>query len=110
MSSKQLFRVPQVKSVYEKCHGREDGLRRFVVDQFVFAVMRKTVPAGVRQACVRARMGIGIQGQEGGGGEGFLMEVLEAVVGMKRYPCPVDPGAVGRCVYHVHPKGVRCPE
>ena len=47
MSSKQLFRVPQVKPVYEKLSGKQDGLRRVVVDWFVFGVM-KTVLVRVR--------------------------------------------------------------
>ena len=38
-------------------------------------------------------MGIGIEGE--GGGEGLLVEVLEKVVGMKRYLTPVEEFAGG---------------
>lgn len=77
--------MPQVKSVCEKCTRKEDHLRRVVVDWFVVGVMRKAVRAGVRGACGRAKWGLGLRGR----GEGFLMEVLEKVVGMKGFPCLV---------------------
>ncbi|KAL8727186.1 MAG: hypothetical protein Q9166_006223 [cf. Caloplaca sp. 2 TL-2023] len=100
MTSKQTFRPAQITAVYEKAKDPDDPLRRFMVDQFVFSVMRKTLPARVRQSYVRDRMAIE--------NSAFLFDVIEAMINMKRYPGPVDPNTLGKCFYHRHPKGVKC--
>ncbi|KAL8785662.1 MAG: hypothetical protein Q9213_003221 [Squamulea squamosa] len=100
MTSKQTFRASQITNIYERIKDADDPLRRFLVDQFVFSVMRKSLPPNVRQSSLRNRIGIG----------NFVFDVIEAMINMKRYPAPVDPNTSGKCVYHRHRKGEKCPE
>ncbi|KAL8909449.1 MAG: hypothetical protein Q9171_005047 [Xanthocarpia ochracea] len=103
MTTKQIFRAAQIATVYKRLESSEEPLRRFVVDQFVYFVMRrKNVEADVRRSYLRNRMGIQ--------NSAFLFEVIEAMIGMKGYPKPVDPNAGKKCLYHKHAEVAECPD
>ncbi|KAL8921360.1 MAG: hypothetical protein Q9172_004053 [Xanthocarpia lactea] len=103
MTTKQIFRAAQIATVYKRIESPEEPLRRFVVDQFVYFVMRrKDVDADVRRSYMKNRMGIQ--------NSAFLFEVIEAMIGMKRYPMPMDPNAGVKCLYHKHAEGAECPD
>ncbi|KAL8856539.1 MAG: hypothetical protein Q9178_006854 [Gyalolechia marmorata] len=103
MTTKQIFRAAQIATVYKRIESPEEPLRRFVVDQFIYFVMRrKDVDADVRRSYLKNRMGIQ--------NSAFLFEVIEAMIGMKRYPMPIDPNAGGKCLYHKHAGVAECPD
>ena len=103
MVTKQIFRTTQIATVYKWIESPEEPLRRFAVDQFVYCVMRrKNVEADVRRSYLKNKMGIQ--------NSAFLFEVIEAMVGMKRYPMLVDPNAGEKCLYHKHAEGAECPD
>ncbi|KAL8904063.1 MAG: hypothetical protein Q9207_003524 [Kuettlingeria erythrocarpa] len=97
-----LFRHRQITTIYERIKSPEAPLRRFAVDHFVHSVMKKSVGARTRQSYLANRSKID--------NSAFLYEVIEAMIGAKRYPVPVDPEKNGPCAYHEHPDGVRCEE
>ncbi len=97
-----IFRYRQITTIYKRIKDPEAPLRRFAVDHFVHSVMKKSVPAETRQLYLANRLKID--------DSAFLYEVVEAMIGAKRYPVPVDPENKGLCAYHEHLDGVRCEE
>ncbi|KAI4174859.1 MAG: hypothetical protein LQ346_008170 [Caloplaca aetnensis] len=97
-----FFRHRQITTIYERIKNPRAPLRRFAVDHFVHSVMKRSVDAKTRQLCLTNRLQID--------SSAFLYEVIEAIIGGKRYPMPIDPENKGRCAYHEHPNGVRCQE
>ncbi len=95
-----IFRHRQITTIYKRIKDPEAPLRRFAVDHFVHSVMKKSVPAETRQLYLANRLKID--------DSAFLYEVIEAMIGAKRYPVPVDPENKGLCAYHEHLDGVRC--
>ncbi|KAL8754161.1 MAG: hypothetical protein Q9184_005198 [Pyrenodesmia sp. 2 TL-2023] len=95
-----LFRFDQIKSIYERTNTSKAPLRRFAVDHFVHSVMKKSIPAKIRQTYLRSRIT--------DDNSAFLFEVIEAMISAKKYPTPADPFTKECCEYHEHPKGERC--
>ena len=97
-----IFRSSQIRQIYERVKNPKAPLRRFAVDNFIFRVMKKGVDRKTRQGYLVNRVGVE--------DNAFVWDLVEGVVGMRKYPMPVAPEAKGKCVYHDHPKGVQCSE
>ncbi|KAI4173157.1 MAG: hypothetical protein LQ343_003084 [Gyalolechia ehrenbergii] len=97
-----LFRSRQIALIYSKLQDPKAPLKRFAVDHFVWCVMKKSVGAKARRTYLVNRAGVADMD--------FLWDVVEGVVGGRKYPVPVEPGEKGRCAYHVHDNGARCEE
>lgn len=93
-----IMGATQVAKIYEKLKREDDPLRRYVVDAFVFLVTRKNMVKKDRQFYIKSRSDIDY-GQ-------FICDVIEAMSDGKKY---VDPVAKGKCEYHTHVKGEKCP-
>lgn len=98
--SSVLFRFDQIKTIYERTKTSKAPLRRFAVDHFVHSIMKKSIPAKIRQTYLRSRIT--------NDNSAFLFEVIEAMIDAKKYPTPADPFTKECCEYHEHPKGERC--
>lgn len=96
------FRPIQVATVWGKIKDPASLLKRFIVDHFVFSVMKKSVSSKVRRSHLINRMNID--------SSTFVLDVFDAIIGARKYPTPIDPDTKDLCDYHEHPKGEQCPE
>ncbi|KAL8645655.1 MAG: hypothetical protein Q9226_007205 [Calogaya cf. arnoldii] len=74
-----------------------DPLRRYIIDQFIFRLTRKSMAKSERYMHIRNRIDVG-------DGE-FTCDVFEKMAEGKKY---VDPELKGRCEYHAHGVGEWC--
>ena len=101
-----VFTASQIKDIWQSTAGNGGGpthpLRRFAVDQFIFHMLNRQQSVKVRQSYLKPLINAATRD--------FVLEVVEAVIWTKKYPAPTNPKDKGKCAYHVHGKGEKCPD
>lgn len=95
-----LFQRKHLVAIYGKIRAPKSPLRRFAVDHFIHANLKRSVPIRQRQKSIRERIDVD--------SSNFILDVFEAMLHAKRCPAPMDPMSQSKCVYHVHSDGVDC--